>query len=51
MRQAKNVESQQHRVCMLCGKPSPESICEQCKSKVQGENLRKKIQTDKAGKD
>jgi hypothetical protein len=24
-------------VCMLCGKPSPRTICETCSSRVQGE--------------
>jgi hypothetical protein len=35
---------------MLCGKPSKESICEPCKSKVQGETLHKKSEIDKTGK-
>ena len=33
--------------CMLCGKPSTESICEPCKASVQGEAAEKKIKIDK----
>lgn len=29
------------QVCMLCGKPSPKSICDLCAGKVQGEVLNK----------
>jgi len=35
---------------MLCGKDSKESICDSCKSKVQGETLGKKLQSQKPGK-
>lgn len=35
---------------MLCGKPSKESICDSCKSKVQGESLHKKVEGEKPGK-
>lgn len=35
---------------MLCGKPSKESICNACKSRVQGELIHKKVQGDKSGK-
>jgi len=34
--------------CMLCAKPSTESICESCKAKVQGEAAEKKIKIDKS---
>lgn len=37
-------------VCMLCGKPSKESICASCKSKVQGESLHKNPLADKTRK-
>lgn len=47
---AKHEEPHHRRVCMLCGKPSKESICQQCKSKVQGEHVRKQIQSVKTGK-
>jgi hypothetical protein len=33
---------------MLCGKPSQESICEACKTKIHGETLHKKIQNEKS---
>ncbi len=34
--------------CMLCAKPSTESICESCKAKVQGEAAGKKMKIDKS---
>ena len=34
-------------VCMLCGKPSPRTICESCAARVQGEVLHKKKKEDK----
>ncbi len=37
-------------VCMLCGKPSPKSICDACAQRVQGEQLGRKVKQDK-GKD
>lgn len=33
--------------CMLCGKPSPKTICESCAAKVQGEALHKQKKTGK----
>lgn len=39
--------TERKKVCMLCGKPSEESICETCKNKVQGEALKKKKQMGK----
>jgi hypothetical protein len=33
--------------CMLCGMPSVESICESCKSNVQGEAAHKKQKMEK----
>lgn len=32
---------------MLCGKPSEDSICESCKSNVQGEAAHKKQKVEK----
>ena len=32
--------------CMICAKPSVETICSSCKSKVQGEAASKKIQVE-----
>ncbi len=37
-------------VCTICGKPSPETICEPCSAKIRGEMLEKKHEIDKAGK-
>ena len=34
--------------CMMCAKPSTETICESCKVKVQGEATEKKIKIDKS---
>ena len=34
-------------VCMLCGKPSPKSICDACAQRVQGEQLGRKSKQDK----
>jgi len=39
--------SERKKVCMLCGKPSEESICETCKNNVQGEALKKKKHMEK----
>lgn len=47
----KHSGSRHREVCMICGKPSKESICEACKSKVQGEAFHKKIGAEKKGKD
>jgi recombinational DNA repair protein RecR len=33
--------------CMVCGKPSEQTICEVCKAEIQGEALDKKIRIDK----
>lgn len=47
---AKHPGPAHRRVCMICGKPSAESICEPCKSKVQGENQHKHFHPGKGGK-
>ncbi|MCH7950134.1 MAG: hypothetical protein IH823_04775 [Candidatus Dadabacteria bacterium] len=39
--------TEKKKVCMLCGKPSEESICESCKSNVQGEAAHKKQKMEK----
>lgn len=33
--------------CMICGKPSDESICEPCKANIQGESLDKKMKVER----
>ncbi|MGB2692207.1 MAG: hypothetical protein WBB48_06770 [Thermodesulfobacteriota bacterium] len=39
--------TEKKKVCMLCGKPSEESICESCKSNVQGEATNQKQKMEK----
>lgn len=39
--------AEKKKVCMLCGKDSEESICESCKSNVQGEAAYKKQKMEK----
>jgi hypothetical protein len=33
--------------CLMCGKPSPETICDHCKALVQAEALEKKRKAEK----
>lgn len=33
--------------CMLCGKPSPKSICDACAQRVQGEQYHRKQKEEK----
>lgn len=33
--------------CMICAKPSEETICEACKANIQGESLDKKMKVEK----
>ena len=39
--------AEKQKKCMLCGMPSEESICENCKSNVQGEAAHKKQKMEK----
>ncbi|MCK5391411.1 MAG: hypothetical protein KAJ31_03210 [Deltaproteobacteria bacterium] len=39
--------TEKKKVCMLCGKPSEQSICETCKSNVQGEASHNKQKIEK----
>jgi len=39
--------TEKKKVCMLCGKPSQESICESCKVNVQSEAAHKKQKMEK----
>jgi hypothetical protein len=36
--------------CVVCGKPSPTTICPHCQARIQGEAVDKKIQIEKKGK-
>lgn len=38
-------------VCMLCARPSLKSICDACAQRVQSEQLGKKAQREKGGKE
>lgn len=35
------------KVCMICGKPSETSICDECKAKIQGEAAGEKQKLEK----
>lgn len=35
------------KVCMICGKPSESSICDECKAKIQGEAAGEKQKIEK----
>lgn len=35
-------------VCMMCGKPSNQSICESCRVKAEAEAIHHKLVTDKS---
>ncbi len=43
-------EKKKVKRCMLCGKPSAQSICETCSIKIQGEMLEHKHDVEKKGK-
>jgi len=38
--------SEKIKRCMICAKPSEETICESCKANVQGESLDKKMKVE-----
>ena len=40
--------AEKKKKCMLCGKPSDDTICESCKVHVQGEAADKKIKIEKS---
>jgi len=39
--------SEKTKRCMVCAKPSEETICETCKANIQGESLDKKMRVEK----
>lgn len=39
--------SEKTKRCMVCGKPSEQTICETCKANIQGESLDKKMRVEK----
>lgn len=45
-----NMQSFEERhACLICGKPGPEIICENCKEKVRAEALSEKRKIEKEG--
>ncbi len=46
----KQSKPRRQSVCMICGKPSKDMICDPCKAKVRGETLHKKLEEEKGGK-
>jgi hypothetical protein len=40
-------KSEKKKVCMICGKPSESSICDECKAKIQGEAAGEKEKLEK----
>ena len=36
--------------CIVCGKPSPDLICEACRAIIRGEALEQKLRTERAGR-
>jgi predicted nucleic acid-binding Zn ribbon protein len=41
------VAEKQHQVCLICGKPSPKTICDACADRLRGEALEKKKKEEK----
>ena len=39
--------AEKKKVCMICGKPSESSICDECKAKTQGEAAGEKQKVEK----
>ncbi len=39
--------TEKKKVCMICGKPSEASICDECKAKIQGEAVGEKQKVEK----
>ena len=37
-------------VCIICGKPSKQRICESCRAKVEAEAIHKKLEANKPDK-
>ncbi len=42
-----NKMTEKKKVCMICGKPSESSICDECKAKIQGEAAGEKQKIEK----
>ena len=46
----KRSDVQYGSVCMMCGKPSKQRICESCSVKIEAEAIHKKLKSDKPDK-
>jgi hypothetical protein len=46
----KRSDVQYGSVCMMCGKPSKQRVCESCRVKVEAEAIHKKLEADKSDK-
>jgi len=46
----KRPENRGGSVCIMCGKPSQQQICEACKIKVEAAAIRHKLEVDKSDK-
>ena len=46
----KRLGVQSGSVCMMCGKPSNQRICESCCAKIEAEAIHKKLKSDKPDK-
>jgi hypothetical protein len=42
--------TEKKKTCMICGKPSVDTICESCKLKIQAEAVEKKQEIEKEGR-
>ena len=50
MAQKATIKTEKKRTCMICGKPSADTICEPCKIKIQAEAVEKKQEIEKEGR-
>ena len=46
----KRSDVQYGSVCIMCGKPSNQRICESCKVRIEAEAIHKKLKADKPDK-
>jgi predicted nucleic acid-binding Zn ribbon protein len=48
--QAEGIKPAPDRRCLVCGNPSPDSVCSQCKTRIQAEALEHKLKSEKMRK-
>jgi hypothetical protein len=46
----KRLDVRRGSVCIMCGKPSKQRICESCRVKVEAEAIHHKLEADKSDK-